>query len=87
MLLGLEDLNDLIIYKLRTMDKKELSNVADVGEGLENLIIEEALKTNKVEELVKNVKSKRYTQSRIQRIVLMALLNGLLKRMLLMLRK
>ena len=67
---GLEDLNDIIIYKLRTLTAKELSNVPDVVEGLENLIIEEANKTNDIIELVNNVKSKRYTQSRIQRILI-----------------
>ncbi len=67
---GLKDLNDIIIYKLITIDSKELSNVPDVVEGLENLIIEEANKTNDVIELVNNVKSKRYTQSRIQRILI-----------------
>jgi predicted nucleotidyltransferase len=71
---GLEDLNDIIIYRLRTINAKELSNIPDVVEGLENLIIEEANKTNDIIELVNNVKSKRYTQSRIQRILINVML-------------
>ena len=71
---GLKDLNDIIIYRLRTINAKELSNIPDVVEGLENLIIEEVNKTNDVIELVNNVKSKRYTQSRIQRILINVML-------------
>ena len=72
--LGLEDLNDAIIYKLRSMNAKELSNIADVSEGLENLMLTEVYNTNSVEDLIKKVKSKRYTQARIQRIIIAALL-------------
>ena len=68
-----------ILYKLRTMTVKEIANLPDVNEGLENLIKEIAGKTNNLIELINNIKSKRYTQTRIQRILLYALL-GITKR-------
>ena len=72
------DLNNyakIIIYKLRTMSLKQISNLPDVNEGIENLIKSSADKTNNISELIKLVKSKRYTQTRIQRILIYALLN------------
>ncbi len=63
-----------IIYKLRCMTKKEIANLPEVSEGLENLIKESSAKTNNAMELINLIKSKRYTQTRIQRILLYALL-------------
>lgn len=63
-----------IIYKLRQMSKKEIANLPDVAEGLENVIKKEAHETNSYWKLVENIKSKRYTMSRIQRILIYALL-------------
>ncbi len=63
-----------ILYKLRTMSIKEIANLPDVSEGLENLIKEVSGRTNNLIELINNIKSKRYTQTRIQRILLYALL-------------
>lgn len=63
-----------IIYKLRSMSIKDISNLPDVSEGLENLIKEVSNKTNNLIELINGIKSKRYTQTRIQRILLYALL-------------
>ena len=64
-----------ILYTLRKMTLSEIANLPDVSEGLENKIKTAANKFNTLEELIANVKSKRYTQSRIQRILLYALLN------------
>ena len=66
--------NNEIIYKLRSMTIKEIANLPDVNEGLENLIKDVASKTNNLIELINGIKSKRYTQTRIQRILLYALL-------------
>ncbi len=71
------DLNEFskeIFYKLRTMDIKEIANIPEVSEGLENLIKESAQKTNNLEELIRLIKSKRYTQTKIQRILMYAIL-------------
>ena len=64
-----------IIYTLRKMSLSEIAALPDVSEGLENKIKFAANNFNTLEELIANIKSKRYTQSRIQRILLYALLN------------
>ena len=63
-----------IIYTLRKMTLSEIANLPDVSEGLENRIKMAANKFNNLNDLILNIKSKRYTQSRIQRILLYALI-------------
>lgn len=63
-----------IIYILRKMTIKEISELPDVTEGLENAIKNAANSCNNLIDLVNIIKSKRYTQTRIQRILLYALL-------------
>ena len=72
--LDLTAFNSEIIYKLRTMTVKEIANLPDVSEGLEYLIKEISDKTNNLIDLINGIKSKRYTQTRVQRILLCALL-------------
>lgn len=64
-----------IIYTLRKMSVEEIANLQDVSEGLENLIKTASDSCNNLEDLINTIKSKRYTRSRIQRILLYALLN------------
>ena len=64
-----------IMYKFRSMSIKDISNLPEVSEGLEYLIKESSEKTNSLLEVINNIKSKRYTQTRIQRILLYALLS------------
>ena len=73
--IDLNNYSKIIIYKLRTMTLKQIENLPDVTEGLENLIEEAAGKTNSLTELISLIKSKRYTQTRIQRILLYVLLD------------
>ncbi len=70
-----------IIYKLRTMSVAEIAELPDVSEGLENLIKDAASSTNCLVDFMAKVKSKRYTQTRIQRILVHALL-GINKKMM-----
>lgn len=63
-----------IVYKIRTMTVEEIANLPEVTEGLEYRIKEYALNTNNICELIDSIKSKRYTQTRIQRILFYALL-------------
>lgn len=63
-----------IIYKLRCMSKEQIMSLPEVTEGLENLIKDSVSKTNNIIELINLIKSKRYTQTRIQRILVYALL-------------
>ncbi|MBR2861336.1 MAG: nucleotidyltransferase family protein [Clostridia bacterium] len=65
----------IIKYKLITMSAEELSNVCGVSEGLEHKIKKEILCSNSLDELIHNIKSKRYTYSRISRILCCALLD------------
>lgn len=64
-----------IIYTLRKMSVEEIANLQDVSEGLEHLIKTTSNSCNNLEDLINTIKSKRYTRSRIQRILLYALLN------------
>lgn len=64
-----------IIYTLRKMSLEEISNLQDVTEGLENSIKQAANSCNNLEDLINLIKSKRYTRSRIQRILLYSILN------------
>lgn len=63
-----------IIYVLRKMDIEEIANLPDVSEGLEYTIKKAANSCNNLSEVINLVKSKRYTSTRIQRILLYALL-------------
>lgn len=63
-----------IIYTLRKMPVEEIANLPDVSEGLENKIKNAANECNTIKELINIIKSKRYTETRIQRVVLYALL-------------
>lgn len=62
-----------ILFKLRTMSVKEISDLQDVNEGLEHKIKKAADSCNTLSELTNMIKSKRYTLTRINRILLYAL--------------
>lgn len=64
-----------IIYTLRRMTLPEIAALPDVSEGLENRIKMAANNCNNLNDLINSIKSKRFTQTRIQRILLYALLN------------
>ena len=65
----------LILFKLRGLNISQISNLPDISEGLENRIYDAIKKSCTVEELILNIKTKRYTMSRIKRILLCALLD------------
>ena len=71
-----------IIYNLRKMTLEEIADLPDVSEGLENLIKNAANSCNTISELVSIIKSKRYTETRIRRILVYCLLNITKKDML-----
>lgn len=72
---GLATFEKEILYKLRTMSLEEIAELPDVSEGLENSIKNAANSCNNILDLISLVKSKRYTQTRIQRILLYSLLD------------
>lgn len=74
MVLNLSKYEKEIIYTLRKMTVEEIADLADVSEGLQFAIKNAANEANNLKDLISNIKSKRYTQTRIQRILLYALL-------------
>ena len=63
-----------IIFNLRRMSLEEISKLQDVTEGLENKIKYAANNFTNLEDLIENIKSKRFTRTRIQRILVYSLL-------------
>lgn len=64
-----------ILYSIRRLSTADLKKFPEVNEGLENSIKNAANSCNTLVELINIIKSKRYTQTRIQRILLYILLN------------
>ena len=79
--LDLSNFQKEILYILRKMTVEEIKELPDVTEGLENAIKNAADSCNNIIDLVNMIKSKRYTQTRIQRILVYALL-GINKKMM-----
>lgn len=71
----LEDFSQMILYSLRRLGKDGIASLGEVGEGLENRIYRAAGQARSVEGLIQAVKTKRYTRTRLQRILLYALLD------------
>ena len=71
----ISNFDKIVLYKLRSMSIEEISNLPDVSEGLEYSIKKAANSCNTIYELINIVNSKRYTKTRLQRILLYALLN------------
>ncbi|HBJ1647448.1 MULTISPECIES: nucleotidyltransferase [Clostridium] len=63
-----ESMFKYIKYKLIT-DGNSIKNLPDISEGLDNKILKEVLKSNSLDELILNSKSKRYTYTRLNRIL------------------
>ncbi len=70
-----EFFGNAILAKLRTMEAKEIEKLYDVNEGLETRIIEKSITSSNLNELRLAIKSKRYSYTRISRILLYSLFN------------
>ncbi len=68
-------LDNLLLDRLRTMDKEELMGICDVTEGLEDRILRCAEAAPTRSDLLKALKCKRYTMARLSRICTGALLS------------
>lgn len=75
-----------IIYVLRKMTTSEIAELPDVSEGLEFAIKNAANSCNTITEFLNIIKSKRYTMTRLQRILVYALL-GITKKDMAMSKK
>lgn len=69
-----EKLEMPMLYRLRSMSAEDFAALPDVGEGLENRIVSAVSNYNSTEEIIDNIKTKRYTRARIRRILICALL-------------
>ena len=65
-----EDLYPYLRQLLITTDKKDLSKIFMVSEGIENLLKENACRYNNYDEFIEHSISRRYTRLRIQRILM-----------------
>lgn len=65
---------NIIIYNLRNMPVEKIAELPDVSEGLEHLLKKAANSCNTIEDFISIVKTKRYTETRIRRILLYSLL-------------
>ncbi|MBU5437743.1 nucleotidyltransferase [Tissierella sp. MSJ-40] len=66
----LENYNQILLYLLRTKDKKELGKLLDMETGLENRILKESFKNNNIKEIIDKIITKRYPRTRIQRLLI-----------------
>ena len=71
---SINDFSDIVIYKIRTMTKEEISKIADVNEGLENSIKLASTTCKIIDEIIEKVSTKRSTNTRISRILTYILL-------------
>ncbi len=67
-------LENAVLYCLRTKTADELKLLPDISEGLHNKIYFSARVATRLDELYSMIKTKRYTHSRIRRLVLSAFL-------------
>ena len=70
-----EDLIDLLLYKIRTSTLQQMREIHDVSEGLEHKIKKVAERVSSYDELLSGIVSKRFTKTRVQRILVKLLLN------------
>lgn len=72
----IDNLFPFLRYRLLTITKNELKNLHLVDEGIENLLIDKITNCSNIEEFISILTSKRYTRSRIQRMLIHILMNN-----------
>lgn len=65
-----KDLSPFLCYRLLFSSATELKTIMGITEGMENRILSVFHKTQNIEEMIPAIKSKRFTQTTIQRILL-----------------
>jgi predicted nucleotidyltransferase len=71
---ALHPLDDLLLYRLRSMSMSELATLPDMGEGLEHRLFRLCRQTSTRETLMNALKCKRYTYARLNRLLTHVLL-------------
>lgn len=69
------DIFNILKYKIISMTKTEIADIHEVTEGLENRILKYIGTSKNYDELVNSLKSKRYIENKIKRILLNILLD------------
>ncbi len=72
-----DNFDNIILALLRRIDPTDIQKLLDISEGLENRIKSCALQATTTEELLNSVKTRRYTRTRINRILVHLLTNCL----------
>ena len=67
---NLENLFRILLEKLWTMDQNQLRKIRGVNEGIENRILQTSRQSTSYYDLIERIRSKRYTRTRIARILL-----------------
>ena len=67
-------LDNTVLYLLRSKKAEEIAEINDITEGLENALIKAAAKCSDVTSLIGEVSGKRYTKTKIARILVSLLL-------------
>lgn len=70
----LDNYTHILKYILKTQNLSYIQNIADITEGIENKIIDN-IDSKNITDLIKNIKSKRYTHTKLQRAILHIILN------------
>lgn len=65
----LESLSDILLYRLRMMTAEQIQSYMSISEGLEHRIKKVADKATSFQELIAGIKTKRYTQAFLQRLL------------------
>jgi len=71
----LDSYRQYILATLRRMSLENISRIQGVTEGLENRIKKASLKSYSIEHLINSIKTRRYTRTKIQRIILHIMMN------------
>jgi predicted nucleotidyltransferase len=66
---------ELLRYKLLSEVPDSFEDVYSISEGLNNKLVKEIIKSNDLRDFIDSVKSKRYTRTRIQRVIIHTLMN------------
>jgi len=71
----LDSYRQYILATMRRKSLEDISRIHGVTEGLENRIKKASLKSYTVEQLINSIKTRRYTRTKIQRIILHLMMN------------
>lgn len=69
-----QDIFNILKYAIISMSNEQIANIHEVTEGLENRIIKCLISAKNYDELIESIKSKRYIENKIKRILINILL-------------